>query len=806
MNYIPSHTNGHKVSLGDSTIDRPPTTSMPTAAEASRADPAGGSNDPHNPTTSVMTDGEQADAPGSLRGDESHGTAATAEPDASVPPGSDAIDVRWIRPNDPHEWPAVVRVVQSGRTLWEGRTDTADNIANVVEQAAQATGLDVHVLAQLLTGARLEAASGHHAQTDNGVSPDATSNTPSPLQEFDAFVQRWVDGVQPGWGPAQSGQHLEQLLALIEINEQHLTFAGLEAILQTVNRTLKKYNYPLLTRNWLQSLVTEAHRQRARQHELRGQAEQAAAVEGDPCFAGLQQRYVALSRYHHPADGSELCYGIRDRESDRSALTNFELLLEEDHKIEDEIEPHTAFVGHLHASNRNLPFRIRAEDYASDEKFRAALYSAAGSDIQIDCKMAELRNAVAVISPTRLQRCSTTNFGWTEGNDAYLVPLGRITCNGFEEFGADAALRLDLGECQQATHLGMHPLPPSELTAVKRHIVEDLLLLHHRNVTHALLGLAGAAVLRRFSGVFHRFAGWLVGETGTGKTLLVRLFMALFGDYRPGDDNRFASWCWTPNTIEKAGYYFKDALYLVDDYKTGTTWHHQIVRLVQAYGDGAARGRLKSDATFNPVRPIRGLLCATGENTIDHEASSLARTVLIPVEPVKQKDFDRRQRCIDRCGSYNGVMADFLHWLLVHGRTSEFASRVKGYEARYYQQVCGQPNDARVAANLAVLAAAHAQFAEYLGDVWPAWHDEMRRFGEEDVPALLTQMMGAVREQRVIEVFWNTLGDLVRHGRVRLDETDSGHAPAIGKYLAPGRVTRLHLVRTGPRRGAKLFA
>ena len=488
MNYIPSHTNGHKVSLGDSTIDRPPTTSMPTAAEASRADPAGGSNDPHNPTTSVMTDGEQADAPGSLRGDESHGTAATAEPDASVLPGSDAIDVRWIRPNDPHEWPAVVRVVQSGRTLWEGRTDTADDIANVVEQAAQATGIDVQVLAQLLTGARLEAASGHHAQTDNGVSPDATSNTPSPVQELDAFVQRWVDGVQPGWGPAQSGQHLEQLLALIEINEQHLTFAGVEAILQTVNRTLKKYNYPLLTRKRLKSLVTEAHRQRARQHELRGQAEQAAAVEGDPCFAGPQQRYVALSRYHDPADGSEPCYGIEDRESDRSALTNFELLLEEDHTIEDEIEPHTVFVGHLHASSRKLPFRIRAEDYANDEKFRAALYSAAGSDIQIDCKMAELRNAVAVISPTRLQRCSTTNFGWTEGNDAYLVPLGRITCNGFEEFGADAALRLDLGECQQATHLGMHPLPPSELTAVKRHIVEDLLLLHHRNVTHALLG------------------------------------------------------------------------------------------------------------------------------------------------------------------------------------------------------------------------------------------------------------------------------------------------------------------------------
>jgi hypothetical protein len=92
-----------------------------------------------------------------------------------------------------------------------------------------------------------------------------------------------------------------------------------------------------------------------------------------------------------------------------------------------------------------------------------------------------------------------------------------------------------------------------------------------------------------------------------------------------------------------------------------------------------------------------------------------------------------------------------------------------------------------VSANLAVLAAAHAEFAEYLGDIWPAWQEEVRRFGEEDVPALLSQMMGAVRVQRAVEVFWNTLVNLIACGRVRLDDSDStSHAPVIGKCL-PGR-------------------
>ena len=98
----------------------------------------------------------------------------------------------------------------------------------------------------------------------------------------------------------------------------------------------------------------------------------------------------------------------------------------------------------------------------------------------------------------------------------------------------------------------------------------------------------------------------------------------------------------------------------MDDFKTGASQHGQIVRLIQAYGDGAARGRLKSDANFNPARPIRGLLLATGENIVDHQASTTARTIQIRVEPVEKKDLDRRQRCLDHCGAYSGVMADFI--------------------------------------------------------------------------------------------------------------------------------------------------
>jgi hypothetical protein len=174
---------------------------------------------------------------------------------------------------------------------------------------------------------------------------------------------------------------------------------------------------------------------------------------------------------------------------------------------------------------------------------------------------------------------------------------------------------------------------------------------------------------------------------------------------------------------------------------------------------------------------------------IDQEASAVARTVLVRVEPPAHKDLARRERCLDRCGSYSAATAGFIGWLLARGRTGEFADRVREYEGRYYRQVSGQPNDARVAANLAVLAAAHAEFAEYLGDVWPTWHEEVKWFGDEYVSALLAQMMGAVKQQRAIEVFWNTLVNLIDCRRVRLDNSESpSHAPAIGKCRAGSQV------------------
>src|SRR5262249_17045100 len=125
----------------------------------------------------------------------------------------------------------------------------------------------------------------------------------------------------------------------------------------------------------------------------------------------------------------------------------------------------------------------------------------------------------------------------------------------------------------------MQPLAADELLRLKRHIAEDLLPLHHRRVTHSLLALAAVAVLHRYSGVTHRFAGWLKGESGAGKTLPAKLYMCFFGNFRPkdDDDSSVVHWAWTVNSIETTGFLFRDALFLVDDFKTELVQRPQVV-------------------------------------------------------------------------------------------------------------------------------------------------------------------------------------------------------------------------------------
>jgi hypothetical protein len=535
---------------------------------------------------------------------------------------------------------------------------------------------------------------------------------------------------------------------------------------------------------WMASLMqpirTQWLRKQDQQRDGRGAQEHALVAA---------PRYVAvLPEANDP--GKEAC--IRDMQSNR-AVCNFVLVLDEDIEVQDDVESRREFAGRLTAFGRTTAFRITAEDYADNGKLRAALFNAGGCELVIHCRMDELRKAVSIISRQNgrvQQRKVTTNFGWAKDRSAYLTPSTRITASRVESVDEKADIRVDLDGETPACHLDMKKLGGDELVRVKRHIVDDLLQLNDCTVTYPLLGAVAAAVLYPYAEGAGRFALWLVGRTGSGKSFAAKHFMNFFGDF-PISSGCFTTWSATPNFVQRQGYFFKDSLYLVDDYKPEVVQQHQVVRVLQTYADSTARGRLKADATANVLRPIRGLLVCTGEDVPEHNASAVARSVIVQVTQ-QTKNVSAGNRCVEECGNYSAVMADFIRWLIAGKRTEIFARRFRELQQQYLADVNGQQNDIRVATNLAQLGAAFEQIAEYLGDVWSNWREAAIFFIEKNLMAIRASMLGEAKEQQASEVFLRTLADLIQYGHVRIEGL-TGPREAENKLLV-GRVVRDHFV------------
>lgn len=482
-------------------------------------------------------------------------------------------------------------------------------------------------------------------------------------------------------------------------------------------------------------------------------------------------------------------WGIVDREAERGSgalLCNFTVRWDTDVQVLDDQEMRRRFEGHIHILGREVPFAISGTDFASNEKLRAAIITAAGSEAQIRCGMDLLRRAISAINQGKVvQRKTTTDFGWDSQGIEYLVPDGRITKEGFLASAGNSEIRVDLTEEELACKLRLNATA-SDLQKVKKHIVDDLLNAHDQRVTYSLLGTVAAAPLYRFAGDIGRFSLWLTGLTGTGKSYMAKIFMNFFGDF-PVASGRFATWASTANYVQRQGYFFKDALYLVDDYKPEVIPAYQVVRILQNYADGTGRGRLKIDATTNTTRSIRGLLVSTGEDIPEHSASAMARSIIISV-PQQEKNLARGQRCARECKNYSAVTVDFLRWFLAHGRSEGFSRRVANLQRYYYRGIAGEQNDARIASNFSLLAAGFLEMARFLGDVWPGWKAAARQFVTKDLNAIRDQMVGQVKGEQASEVFLKTLTELIRFERVRFQRDTYSReiqyqAKVIGKVV-----------------------
>src|SRR5262249_13185032 len=106
----------------------------------------------------------------------------------------------------------------------------------------------------------------------------------------------------------------------------------------------------------------------------------------------------------------------------------------------------------------------------------------------------------------------------------------------------------------------------------------------------------------------------------------------------------------------------------------------------------------------------------------------------------------------------------------------------------YYGQIAGRQNDARIAGNHALLAAAFEQMAAYLADAWPGAAGAAEAFARVDVERMVLASVGAAEADQGSAVVLEGRRALLEWGRIRLEPAGGGAADEKGRGAVVGRI------------------
>lgn len=426
--------------------------------------------------------------------------------------------------------------------------------------------------------------------------------------------------------------------------------------------------------------------------------------------------------------------------------------------IQDAGECSREFRGTLRTSNTTSEWKISADDYANDAKLKASLYAAAGPNLIIDCRMDELRNAIAQMS-TPSQEIQTTDFGWTEQGD-FLTPGAIITTSGWRTTG-NGHVTVNMESEDIPRQLGLLEPIPEQVERLKRDVVPRLLGLQHLRVMLPLIGFVWVPILVRFLPDARPFCLWLAGETGVGKSYIARLMQRFYGDF-----SKYLSWASTVNSLQRAGYFFKNALVLIDDYKPDIVNSRDVTRFIQTYADGSARGRLKKDATSNWSREVRGWMISTGEDLPEHSSSTLARMVIVRA-PRHTPNLDDGRLCKVESQHFSQLTSAFIASVIREGRGPLFRQEVEQFELDFQSRLAGQQNGPRIGRNFAILQAATRQAVEFLV-LDPLEQNRLLQSMSQLIQEMITDVVHETIEQAPHEILFSNLRSMLVSGRVHI--------------------------------------
>lgn len=312
-----------------------------------------------------------------------------------------------------------------------------------------------------------------------------------------------------------------------------------------------------------------------------------------------------------------------------------------------------------------------------------------------------------------------------------------------------------------------------------RWIVDQLLNCDHADGAYALplMGAFMSAPLWEYLrqlGSWQRYAFFVQGSSGIGKSQLSRYFWSFWGDFRNGEG--LTTWISSATYIEGLLYQAKGVPLFVSDWKRANLSHQrwqEAMALLQAYADRSSRGRAKrGGASADRKRPPRCTWVIDGEDLPEGEQSTLGRMVILEVGA-----HGPHKRCADADDStldplmvanLPGVTARWISWVQ---KNRDKLSRELDRVALDLEGVIPQvsTNRSRLVRNYAVQVLSALAFTYFLEDVGGVGDLEFMRdkirFIHQDMAC---KQIGAVRDESAASQFVVGLVNLLSSGSVHL--------------------------------------
>ncbi|MBX3001920.1 MAG: hypothetical protein KF893_25570 [Caldilineaceae bacterium] len=348
---------------------------------------------------------------------------------------------------------------------------------------------------------------------------------------------------------------------------------------------------------------------------------------------------------------------------------------------------------------RGGKFRVEipAETIGEDRRLRAILEGAvgaldpvyAGQGKHLAPAIKKMTDEQSLILTKRYSRT-----GWTSDRQ-FLIPgrepAGiRIDLNRKLPYSISPKANINIG--LQALEALIESVGPEKTTVI---------------LSHGLTGpIAKIAGWRN-----ERYAVFVKGLTGTFKTSVSQLIMAIYGPYFIRDE-RLIKWGEgaTRNAVMALATGAGDLPFLIDNYKPQTGGgDRDFINLIHNILEGGEKDRLNRSAQLRETKPVHCWPVITGEDVPVSDSASLARVLLVNFEkqPVRQNaNLTFAQQKSEHLSSIGAAWLDWIEGDAGQERIGEICANFDQKRALWadylYRRRADLANPLRVATNLAM--------------------------------------------------------------------------------------------------------